>query len=66
MVVYVLWDTETGNLISSFGDEGPRSTRQRRSCATAALVRFDDDEQDGEIGRLAAGNELLARVRQLA
>jgi len=62
---YELWDTETGNLISSFGDEGPRSTRQRRSCATAALVRFDD-EQDGEIGRLAAGNELLARVRQIA
>ncbi len=74
MLVYDLWDTGTGNLISSFGDEGAAldsaATMVRdygpSGVATAALVRFDDDEEDGDITRLTAGNELLARVRQLA
>lgn len=71
---YELWDTETGNLISSFSDEGGalRSAAAivrdfgPSGLAAVALVRVDADDEDGAVAHVAAGNELLARVGQAA
>ena len=74
MWAYELWDTETGNLISSFDDEKAalRSAAMivrdygPSGVATVALVRFDSEEEDGQITRVAAGDELLALISQAA
>ena len=74
MIVYELWETRSGNLISSFESESAALASVARSVhslgpgsvATVALVRLDDEDDDAEIVQVAAGDDLLARIGQPA
>ena len=74
MLIYELWETEGGNLMSSF--ESERAALEAvaalvrehgpSSIATVTLARLDDQDEDCEMTQIAAGNELLARIGQPA
>lgn len=74
MLIYELWETEGGNLMSSFESERAALeavaalVRERgpASIATVTLARLDDQDEDCETTHIAAGNELLARIGQPA
>ena len=74
MLIYELWETESGNLMASFGSEGAALAAVASlvreygpsSVATVALARLDDEDEGCEMTRLAAGDELLARIGQAA
>jgi len=65
---YELWDTDSGNVLGSFGTEGQASALVRdlagsplRSRALSLVWGGEDDEERGDV--IAAGGELLARAR---
>lgn len=70
MQAYELLETETGNLMSSHDSEAQAlhavAERARRfgpgSVTSVALVRVDDEDEDGEMVLVAAGADLLARA----
>ena len=74
MLIYELWETEGGNLMSSFESEeaalGAVAALVREygpsGIATVVLARLDDEDENCEMIRLAAGDELLARIGQAA
>lgn len=74
MFGYELWETTTGNLIASYEDETAalravaRSVQQYGPAVldTVALVRVDEDDEDGGVEEVAAGAGLLARATSAA
>lgn len=67
MWAYELWETTTGNLMASFDSEAEalHAARERarrhgpQSVDTVALMRVDDEDEDGEMVLLASGASLL-------
>ena len=74
MWIYELWETESRNLMASFDSEAAALdavasfVREHgpAAVATVALARLDDEDEDCEMTRIAAGDELLARIGQTA
>ncbi len=74
MLIYEVWETESGNLMASFASEADAlaavAARVREhgpaSVATLALASVDDEDDDAEMTRVAAGDELLVRIGQPA
>ncbi len=62
-MTYELWDTETGNLVESFGDDGEALRAAGELIALnpdvypAALTLLSVDER-GELGTVASGDAL--------
>ena len=70
MIGHELWETTTGNLIASYDEEiealraVARSVQQYGPAVldTVALVRVNEDDEDGGVEEVAAGATLLARA----
>ncbi len=74
MIGYELWETTTGNLIASYDDEAGALRAVAESVHrygpavmdSVALVRVDEDDEDGGVEEVATGAALLARATSTA
>jgi hypothetical protein len=69
-MTYELWDTETGNLVESFGDElhalrAARELIDLNADVYPAMLTLLSVGERGELATIAEGDDLGARARSM-